>query len=76
MPQKTIIVGMLCLTMLLTVWVLHASPCEFAAGTTVPAIRLPKVRSKVAPLHTNHKEKTKVRSVKTVGFFIRIPKVW
>ncbi|PDV54210.1 Hok/Gef family protein, partial [Escherichia coli] len=23
MPQKTIIVGMLCLTMLLTVWVLH-----------------------------------------------------
>ncbi len=29
MPQKTIIVGMLCLTMLLTVWVLHASPCEF-----------------------------------------------
>ncbi|EFI9442716.1 Hok/Gef family protein, partial [Escherichia coli] len=24
MPQKTIIVGMLCLTMLLTVWVLHA----------------------------------------------------
>ncbi|EFM3374828.1 Hok/Gef family protein [Escherichia coli] len=29
MPQKTIIVGMLCLTMLLTVWVLHVSPCEF-----------------------------------------------
>ncbi|EON0482447.1 Hok/Gef family protein, partial [Escherichia coli] len=27
MPQKTIIVSILCLTMLLTVWMLHASPC-------------------------------------------------
>ena len=43
MPQKTIIVGMLCLTMLLTVW----------------AIRLPEGQSKVAPLHANHKENLK-----------------
>ena len=29
MPQKTIIVSILCITMLLTIWMLHASPCEF-----------------------------------------------
>ena len=29
MPQKTIIVSILCLTMLLTVWMIHRSPCEF-----------------------------------------------
>ncbi|HFO9369569.1 TPA: Hok/Gef family protein, partial [Escherichia coli] len=26
MPQKTIIVSILCLTMLLTVWMIHRSP--------------------------------------------------
>ncbi|EPD8166343.1 Hok/Gef family protein [Escherichia coli] len=29
MPQKTIIVSILCLTMLLTVWMIHRSPCVF-----------------------------------------------
>ncbi|HFI2257216.1 TPA: Hok/Gef family protein [Escherichia coli] len=30
MPQKTIIVGILCLTITLVIWMLHDSLCEFS----------------------------------------------
>ncbi|HFP1355725.1 TPA: Hok/Gef family protein, partial [Escherichia coli] len=29
MPQKTIIVSILCITILMIVWMIHKSPCEF-----------------------------------------------
>ncbi|EEV2201936.1 Hok/Gef family protein, partial [Escherichia coli] len=29
MPQKTIIVSILCITILMIVWMIHNSPCEF-----------------------------------------------
>ncbi|MEB7742746.1 Hok/Gef family protein, partial [Escherichia coli] len=32
MPQKTIIVSILCITILMVVWILHSSPCEFRPG--------------------------------------------
>ncbi|EFY6988307.1 Hok/Gef family protein, partial [Escherichia coli] len=28
MPQKTIIVSILCITILMIVWMIHKSPCE------------------------------------------------
>ncbi|EPX8451905.1 hypothetical protein ACW3QK_004653, partial [Escherichia coli] len=47
-----------------------------AAGVKAPAIRLPKVRSKVAPSHKSHKEKQSPQR-KNCGLFVsKMDVIW
>ncbi|EPM3857127.1 Hok/Gef family protein [Escherichia coli] len=49
MPQKTIIVSILCITILMIVWMIHNSHCEFRLNVTNGAIVIHTQRLKSDP---------------------------